>query len=174
MKKSLVAGAAAFAMAALPVAGVFAADPAPIVDTLTVQIGEACTFQRGDTGDGTYTKSLNLGQLDAAFGSSNFVVICNNATGYVVNAEFTSLAGPGEAITYSQTTPTAGSGTWTANAGAQDNMAATNAVLLENAGVTSSAGDTAAVTYKVSVRNNQGKGNYTGTATYTLTQNPAS
>ena len=156
MKKSLVAGAAAFAMAALPVAGVFAADPAPITDTLTVQIGEACTFQRGDTGDGTYTKSLNLGQLDAAFGASNFVVICNKA------------------IAYSATTPTAGSGTWTANAGAQDNMAATNAVLLENAGVTSSAGDTAAVTYKVSVRNNQGKGNYTGTATYTLTQNPAS
>ena len=174
MKKSLVAGAAAFAMAALPVAGVFAADPAPITDTLTVQIGEACTFQRAaNAGDGAYTKSLDLGQLDAEFASSGFKVVCNNATGYNVAAVFTALAGPGENITYSQTTPTAGSGTWTASVGA-DNLAATGASLLSNDGVTSTSGDTATVNYKVSVRNNQGKGTYTGTATYTLTQNPAS
>lgn len=173
MKKSLVAGAAAFAMAALPAVGVFAADPAPIVDTLTVTVDEACTFERGDTGDGNYTKALELGQLDSAFASSNFVVICNNATGYKVNAAFTALAGPGEAINYSQTTPVAGSGTWTANNGATDNLAATDAVLMENTGVTSAAGDTATVNYKVSVRANQGKGTYRGTATYTLVQNPA-
>ena len=48
MKKSIIAtGAASLALAAMPVVGVFAADPgsASVVDHVTVTIDEACTFQ---------------------------------------------------------------------------------------------------------------------------------
>ena len=41
MKKSIVAGAASLVLAAMPVVGVFAADPDAVVDTLTVNVNES-------------------------------------------------------------------------------------------------------------------------------------
>lgn len=77
MKKSLIAGAgvAAFGLAALPMAGVFAVDPATsnsFTDELTVTLDESCTIENSATGtpagsDGAYanrsfTDSVSAGQ----------------------------------------------------------------------------------------------------------------
>ena len=110
MKKSIVAGAASLVLAAMPVVGVFAANPEAVVDTLTVTVNESCTFEH-KSGDGSFTHAMAAGALNAEFGTSTFTSACNNGKGYDINAAFTSLAhtgNAGEAITYSATTPTAG------------------------------------------------------------------
>lgn len=170
MKKTLIAGAASFALAAMPVIGVFADNPSPVVDTLTVTVNEACTFEL-KTGSANITKAMEAGALDPAFGSNTFESKCNNGKGYTIGAVFTDLAhtgNAGEAIAYSATTPTAGSGTWTATVG-QDNIAASNGVLATKSSQDPAAGSTYTVTYKVSLHNDQAQGTYRGTATYTLT-----
>ena len=176
MKKTLIAGAASLALAAMPVVGVFAADPAPVTDTITITVSETCTLTRS-TGNGNYTATMSTNALNASVGSSTFTAICNNATGFNVSATTSSLVGPSgsEAINYSATTPTAGSGTWTATkTTVAGNIAATSGVLMTASAPTAAAGQTETVTYQVSTRANQAKGDYEGTIVYALTQNPAS
>lgn len=171
MKKSIVAGAASLVLAAMPVVGVFAADPAALTDTLTVTVNESCTFTR-TTGNGQYTQSMTAGALKTDFGSSTFTSACNNGKGYDINAEFTSLShkgNAGEAIAYSATTPTASSGTWTASV-SSSNIAATGGKLGEQSTQDPAGGRTYTVNYTVSLHDDQAQGTYEGTATYTLVQ----
>ncbi|MBR3144024.1 hypothetical protein IKF12_02365 [Candidatus Saccharibacteria bacterium] len=168
MKKLAVLGASAV-LAALPVVGVFATDPEAVEDTLTITVSETCTLTR-TTGNGNYTATMSTNALNASVGSSTFTAVCNNATGFSVSATPTALTGDGEAINYSATTPTAGSGTWTAaKTEVAGNIAATSGVLMSTNATTT--GLTETVTYAVSTRANQAKGDYTGTMTYQLTQN---
>ena len=171
MKKTLTIGVVSLTMAAMPVVGVFAANPAPLTDTINVTVDETCTFARTN-GSGTYSATMAVNKLNSSVGTSTFTAICNNPTGFSVSATPTSITGTGAAITYSATTPTAGSGTWTAyNSTADANIAATSGVLMTSSGVTDAAGQAATVVYKVSTRNNQAKGGYSGTIQYALTQN---
>ena len=171
MKKLAIVGAS-LAFAALPVVGVFADNPAAIVDTINVTVGETCTFTSSNSGDKTYTLTMSTNDLQTTAGSSTFTAICNNASGFSVSATPTSISGTGEAITYSATTPTAGSGTWTAtNTTDSANIPATGGTLMSAAGVTTSTGVQKTVNYTVSTKNNQAKGSYSGTMTYQLTQN---
>ena len=173
MKKSIVAGAASLVLAAMPVVGVFADDPAAVVDTLTVTVNESCTFEHDGSASGAFTHEMTAGALNANFGSSTLKAACNNGKGYTIGAVFTSLAhtgNAGEAITYSVDTPTAGSGTWTAQIGDGANIAATNGTLANTNTQDPSGGSTYTVNYKVSLHDDQAQGTYRGTATYTLTQ----
>jgi len=170
MKKMAIVGAS-LVFAALPVVGVFAADPEPVIDNITITVDESCTLTR-TTGGGNYTASMQTNALNPSVGSSTFTAICNNATGFSVSATPTALTGPGEAINYSATTPTAGSGTWTGTKSTvAGNIAATSGVLMTASAPTAAAGQTETVTYQVSTRPDQAKGSYTGTMTYALTQN---
>ena len=169
MKKTLIAGAASLALAAMPVVGVFADNPAPVVDDITITVSETCTLTR-TTGTGIYTATMSTNALNASVGSSTFTAICNNATGFSVSATPTALTGDGEAINYSATTPTAGTGTWTATkTEVAGNIAASGGVLMSTNATTT--GLTETVTYQVSTRADQAKGDYHGTMTYALTQN---
>ena len=171
MKKSIVAGAASLVLAAMPVVGVFATDPAAVVDTLTVTVNESCTFTRTD-GSNNYTNAMAANALNTTFGESTFTSACNNGKGYDITAEFTSLShtgNAGEAITYAASTPTAGSGTWTAAVGGSS-IAATSGVLGSKNTQDPAGGSTYTVVYKVSTHDDQAQGTYTGTATYTLVQ----
>ena len=171
MKKSIVAGAASLVLAAMPVVGVFAADPDAVVDTLTVNVNESCNFTRS-AGNGNYTQTMSAGALNSSFGSSTFTAACNNGLGYDINAVFTSLAhteNHGAAITYNATTPTAGSGTWTATVDSS-NIAATGGKLGTQSTQDPSGGRTYTVDYTVSTHSDQAQGSYQGTATYTLVQ----
>lgn len=170
MKKSLVAGAASIALAALPVVGVFADNPAAVVDTLTVTVNESCTFAR-EGGSATITQTMTAGQLKSDFGGNTFRAICNNGKGYDINAVFTDLThtgNAGEAIAYSATAaPSANSGTWNATVGGSI-LAKTGDVLGSRNTQDPSGGSTYTVAYAVSLHNDQAKGTYQGTATYSL------
>ncbi len=173
MKKIAIVGAS-LALAALPMVGAFADNPPSVVDTITITVSETCTFTR-TTGESTYTATMAVNALNPSVGTSTFTAICNNASGFSVSATPTALSGTGEAITYSATTPQAGDGTWTATKSGQGgNIAATGGVLMTANGPTAAAGQAETVTYKVSTRNNQAKGDYTGRMTYALTQNTGS
>ena len=169
MKKTLIAGAASLAFAATPVFGVFATNPAALTDTLTVTVAVSCTFTR-TTGEGTYAKTMTANELDTEFGTSTFTSHCNNGSGYTVTPTFTSLTftGAAQPIEYSTTTPTAGSGTWTAMiSGASENLASGTAMSTQTS-QDPAAGRALTVIYKVGLKNNQAKGTYTGTASYQL------
>lgn len=173
MKKTVIAGVASFAFAATPVFGVFATNPT-VTDTLTVTVAGVCTFARTG-GSATYEKTMTAGQLDTSFGSSTFTANCNNGSGYSISATFSSLtfSGATSPIAYSATTPTEGSGTWTAAKvvnTTETNLAASGAVLGSRNTQDPAGGSTYTVKYKVGLFDNQPKGTYTGTATYALTQ----
>jgi len=167
MKKLVIAGISSL-LAVVPVMGAFAADPAAVTDTINITVDETCTFTR-TTGNGIYNATLAVNAVNPSVGSSTFTAICNNDDGFSVSATPTAISGTGEAITYSTTTPTAGSGTWTAT---KTNVAGNvDGVLMSSNNPTPAAGQTETVTYKVSTRNNQAKGDYQGTIEYALTQN---
>ena len=175
MKKVLKIGILAGVLATVPVVGAFAAGTYTFVDdqlvtTLNLTVSDACAFSRTST---STSVTMNPNALSTSM-TSTYKIICNDAAGYSVGAAFTALTGPGTDITYSATTPSKGSGTWTATLGTASgttNIAATGGVLMSSDGPTTAAGTSQQVTYKVGTAAAQAAGSYTGTATYTATQN---
>ena len=188
MKKILTIGILAGGVAVIPMVGAFAAGTytfsgSPLVTTLNLTINDACNFSRTSQ---TVTVEMNPNQLDTSM-TSTYKIICNDAAGYSVSAVFTKMKPmtgyTGTNIDYSETTPTAGSGTWTATKGAASattNIAGTyntqtekytGGTLMSGTGPTSTSGTTQQVTYKVGTAAAQAAGNYQATATYTATQN---
>ena len=142
--KKLLAGAGAVALAALPVAGVFAADFNPIVDTVKVTINDSCAMSAAESGGdasqagGVYAKTVDAGTLinpadwdgGTAGGSSTlaktYTFSCNNQGGWKVTAQ--GVAGTtGTPATTAQTTMLGANGktivTGTATDGATSNWA---------------------------------------------------
>lgn len=181
MKKTLMVGAVAFATVAVPVVGLTNYDvKAATTHTLNLTVTEVCSFTRS-VGEATKSVSMAMNALNTD-ATNTFKVICNNAAGYSVAAVFTKITGVGDDIAYSATTPTAGSGTWTATkdgtspaniAGTWQSGSSTytGGTLMSASGVTSSSGTTQKVIYKIGTSATQAHGSYSGTATYTLTQN---
>lgn len=122
MKKSIIAaGAASIALAALPMAGVFAAAEA-VTDNLTATVNSTCSLTRtgagattGDnkgawtSGSETYTISLDAGST-GNMGTSTFTIVCNDQeNGHYLTVATTGLsagndqseAAQGAAINYS-------------------------------------------------------------------------
>lgn len=174
MKKLLIAGATSIALAALPVVGVFADDPAALEDELQITVNESCTFTRGTGGQSSFQETMQAGEVNSNFGSNTFTSKCNNGTGYTVTAEFTPLAeenGAGTAITYSTTTPDSTHlGIWTAYNSTTSTNIANGEEVLNTSAADPVAGTSFSVVYKVGLNANQEQGTYTGTATYTLAQ----
>ena len=174
MKKTLIAGAASFALATMPVIGVFAlTNPAAIVDTLTVTVTESCNFEREGTA-AELTKTMQADELNSSFGTNSFKASCNNGKGYNIGAVFTDLThtgSAGEAIEYKNTDPTKGSGSWTAVVDSA-NLPKTGGYLGQRDSQDPAGGSVYTVSYKVSTHEDQAQGTYTGTATYTLVQIP--
>ena len=167
------------ALAGLPLVNSLAVTE--LQDTIQASVAESCTLER-TVGDGNYSATVQAGTVYSPFVTSTYKVICNNATGFTVDAVFTKLSGTGEAITYGNVTPDATHlGIWTAYTSFNSaNIAGTwqaasstytGGVLMSANSVTAAAGQTATVTYKIGIRDNQAAGTYTGTATYTLNQN---
>ena len=185
MKKLAIAGAS-LALAAMPVLGVFA--ETTVKDTITVTVSSSCELAditpagTSASNANNYYGTGNPGQLvtpvagtkaSPGTGTATSVrIACNDPDGYTVSASFTSLTGPGTAITYSSDPEAvAGNGKWTAyaskNSGAATAIAAATGLTGD-----SSMTDTYSFSYKVGLGNNQAAGDYTGDATYTLSGNP--
>lgn len=186
MKKSLIAtSAAAVALAAMPMAGVFAADDTQVVDTIQVTVDSACTFnaeQSASMSDTTYSATVKNG-AEASFnnsGAHKFNVMCNNNSGYNVTATATPLTGgtvSTNTIPYTASYVNSGAnGDWSATVAAGTNNASavtTGAITSGSVIVTQNAATASTdftVTYKAYVGTTTPADTYTGTMTYDLAQ----
>ena len=184
MNKKITAGVAALALSMAPVAGVLAVDctgdGGSLTDNISLTISGGCTFTRsaptsGNGSNGTFTLSMNWNAVNTSL-TETFKVVCNDAAGFKVTGTFTSFTSTGKtAIAYSTTTPTAGSGTWTATKGAASattNMTSgSSGNLMSETSGTSTSGKTQQVTYKIGTGAQQERGSYTATANYVAVSN---
>lgn len=188
MKKTLIAGAAAtVAMAALPMAGVFAA----VTDTVTLTVGASCTMA-GPEGANANGKTVNLGSQNAgsAYGAANgtaMTITCNDAKGWTLSANPTALSASGVSKTipfgaYSE----AGNSVWSAAisldqtgldtaatiaTGWNSFSASAGGTILSGAANTAVANLVVTPSYKAYADAAQPAGTYTGTIEYTFAVN---
>ena len=172
MKKSIlaVAGVAAFAGVAMPVAGAFAADAS---DSISVTVGDNCSFAK--TAPGTYSKSNMAVKALEEFenNSSTYTAVCNNSKGYTVTASFVDMKSPDTTDTipyYTATDPAVGISVWGAYIDNGTTPVMTGTVVKSSTKATTAAGETFTTKYKVSTDDVQEQGTYTGTATYTFAE----
>ncbi len=172
MKKSIIAaGAASIALAAMPVLGVFA-----IEDTITVSVSDYCKFQ-STSADDTYIDNVAPGALKEwtiTDDTSPMVVSCTKA--YTLTPTMTALTAEGldasTAIAYSASPATGGSQTWSASYDLSGDHTSsgsfTSGTAISGSAMTTTAGDTYKVAYKVGVSAAQPAGTYSGKATYVV------
>ena len=190
MKKSIIAGASVMALAGavMPMAGVFAAEPADnqkATDTIKVTVDASCTFTAGDA-DVEYTANGTNGQnVNPANNSKNeheFTVFCNNNKGYKVSATASALTQSGvtDNFAYAATLPSGTAGAWNAafsqaTGGSltieqlPSSGAATDIVSLGEA--SAAGGETFKATYTAYIGTETPAGTYSGTIAYTLAAN---
>ena len=174
MKKTLLLGAASVAMAALPMAGIFA--DTEFTDNVSITVSASCSLSRS-VGGGTYSATLAPNAANTNVGTSTLSAACNQPKGYKVTLTATALTNTTVTtytIPYSTTTPAAGTAAWTVTQGASSattNIASGGTVMSTTAADTSSTATTQQVTYKASTSATQAQGTYSGTAKYTLTAN---
>lgn len=180
MKKLAIAGAS-LALAAMPIAGVFAVDTLTVKDKLVLTVSSSCTYDgitpeaATSTNGNEYTASAApnaLASFTATSGATSLTVKCNDADGYKITPTFTGLTGPTGAQTISygagNNEAAEGSGTWTAyyskNSGTATAFAASGTFIEGTPTMT----DTYTFSYKVGTLADQAAGEYNGTAAYVL------
>ncbi len=180
MKKTIIAGASAVAMAALPMAGVFAATQTSVVDTVTLTVNKTCQMAAGAA-----TGSYSLGQAAAggeytAVTGTPITITCNGTNGWEFNAATTSMTG-GTGTTAIPFGPYATSGSVWSAAVAVSQGSATIETGWDNYGGSALAtatkivsgaqadGLTITPSYKAKTSATQENGTYSGTITYTFT-----
>ena len=181
MKKIAIAGASV-ALAALPMAGVFAATGTQVTDTVEVTINSACTITSTNAAN-TYSATMTNGQLKSDFGSTEMTVNCNDAAGWHITA-----VGSGADASDKTAMNATGSGTDIATGVATSGAASNWAMKVTGTGATgftsfaavpSSATNVATgsgavssgtltTTYQVFISATQQADTYTGQVTYTL------
>ena len=196
MKKSLIAtGAASLALAAMPMAGVFAADTS-VTDTIQITVNSACTIAESSTTDGldnkdtTYADTVANG-AETTFngthtGTHAFHVSCNapggwsfsatpsNLTGYTDSGKGTSNSDSINFAASGSYVSTGAAGDWTATITAPAGITVTqpatagvaNTIISETGAQAANVEITAA--YKAYVGTETSAGFYEGTIAYTL------
>ena len=197
MKKAIIAGAASAVLAAMPMAGVFAAQATiSITDKLSTTVNTACAFTRtGTAGEqsqtgvtsgpswtnttgtalGTYSVTLNPG-ANATLGTSSFTAYCNANGGYTVTVATPDMATTAnDKIEFSGEALTAGEGEgWTLQKRDNSYIAQTGATFMSNQNSTESSNpDTETATYKVYTLTTTEAGTYVGDVVYTFTYEDA-
>ena len=189
MKKSLAIGMISLALAAAPALTVAAAE----VDNISVTVSASCTLARqayasgGVTNntshkngtDGTWSTTAGNNTLSAtrsnstvtyALGSSQFKVVCNNASGYNVSVATTALV---HSVTNTITIPNNNNFSASVSGWAPLSAARASGIKYTNGAVvktesTTTSGTTFEIFYGVGISASQAAGTYTGTATYTI------
>ncbi len=201
MKKTLIAGAgvAALGMAALPFAGVFAADGTLTqTDTVVVTVDSACSLATSNTSGADYTATIANNAANTNIAGSTFTVTCNDTGGWDLNAigagtatgdvtkmdastnkdaddiaTGTTLDGSVSNWAFKIARGGSDAGNITITTG-YDNFSAVPSQSTKIATGTSTAGNsTITATYGVGISPTQSAGNYTGKVQYTLAH-PAS
>ena len=188
MKKTLIAGAASVALAAMPVVGVFADS---LTDTLSIEIQDNCALTYRSTAhtDGTgewegniLSAELSAGSSDIALGSSAFNVICNNQAGWHVTAVASPLTAQTTSTNRAITNASANTDSSVyhftpAKVDTTDNTYTVGSADAGNMVTMSAATDTSGkdfnVSYTVTIGATQAADTYQGTVEYTLVKGPA-
>lgn len=195
MKKSLIAaGVASLAVAAMPIAGIFAADGTlSQTDTVKVTVDSNCSLATSNTGGADYAATITNGSYNDAITGSTFTITCNDTGGWKLNAIGAGTAtGDVTKMDASTNVDSDDIATGTTLDGSVSNWAfkvakggddVANITITEGytnfsavpssatkiAQGTSTAGkSTVAATYGVGISSTQSAGNYTGKMTYTL------
>ena len=199
MKKSIIAaGAASVSLAALPMAGVFAADVTSQTDTIDVILATTCTMNSvthapgtasGATAWGpeatanTLTANAIAGAAYSDIRSTEFNIVCNNKNGWNVSTVAGALTGKTTATEtiplgtvaenttfWSYTPSTTDTDHITLGAANTSPVATSKLADGENSHATGNAGRTFKVTYGVSTANDISAQTYEGQIAYTLNQ----
>lgn len=179
--KKLAIAASSVALAAMPVVGVFAADP--VTDNIKVTVNSSCTFTDGGSGVEYSANGTNGQPVNPVNNSSNehsFTVFCNNNKGYKVSATASALTQSGgvtDNFAYAATLPSGTAGAWNA----AFSQAAGGTLTIEplptggqatdivSLGKASGAdGETFKATYTAYIGTETPSGTYQGTIAYTL------
>ncbi|MBQ8156594.1 hypothetical protein IJ101_02295 [Candidatus Saccharibacteria bacterium] len=197
MKKTLIAGAASVALAAMPVVGAFAATSSQLIDTVNVTVQGGCTIENAAEGatpgdytvnDRTFSKTIAAGTFEEITGTETegsvtpaqaMKIKCNVAQS---DSRKFSITAQGTALTHTDNSTTIPVGTATSgNTSAwaytlnytDDNPTWANAPVSQTTVVTSQDASTSTnysfnPVYRVYVAPGQKPGAYTGTITYTV------
>ena len=192
MKKIAIVGASAV-LAALPVVGVFAADPTStsFTDNLSVTVDNGCTLENDETADGAYvdrsfSKNISVGNYAVLEGSqttdsSDITIKCNTTSGTVTvsyaaanSAKLVGTTSSSNEIAAGAVTSGSNSG-WAIKSNAEnfttDNFSAYTAPAASGTFLISQAsanGTTFNPSYQVYVAQGQVSDTYTGSVTYTV------
>lgn len=187
-KKALGIGAASFALAALPVVGVFATTSR--TDTLTVTIEKGCSFSSAASDGVNYTATLGQGAAIQDIQGVKFDVTCNGENDGTW--KMTALGedgakmsdGAGNEITSTGSTLDGSASNWAfkmavtggatveGSYGEYAQIPAEATEVVKNTGAAGNANATIQAYYGVSASAGQTAGTYTGRVTYTLTNTP--
>ena len=148
-----------------------ASDPVAVVDNLSVNVEEICTFSR-TVGSGSIAKAMTANKGATGMGGSTFTAICNSNGGYSVKAVFTSLTSASSSASFDYANPTKGYNRYSAYLGnsSSTTRVASNGNIMDTTVADDENGTVQEIYYKCSTANDVPAGTYTGTATYTLTQ----
>ena len=190
MKKTLIAGAASVALAAMPVVGAFAATEGSFQDNITVTVDSGCTIEvaggtAGQYADRTFSANIAAGTVETLTGvegqesttpAAAMQVSCNVADpGQAWH--ITATAANGGALKSGEDTIPAGTNTngTTSSFAYSVNNGSTWLAVPTAAGATVANGTTVKGTptefkpiYRVYVAPDQNPGTYTGSVTYTM------
>lgn len=193
MKKKLIAGASAVALAAMPVVGVFAVD-ATVTDYVQLNVSGSCTMSATPISDGGEGESepnelqdyIPLGTISAGGATSPvngtpMTISCNTADGINLTAVPTSLSDSGKpAINFGAFAAStsvwsakvgvtgADSGNVTISNGWDDFTAKTAGTIITSTAERAVYNLVVTPQYKASAANNQPAGTYNGSITYTF------
>lgn len=148
-----------------------ASDPAAVVDNLSVNVEEICTFSR-TSGTGSIAKTMTANKGATNMGGSTFKAVCNSDDGYSVKAVFTSLTDGSSSTSFAYSSPSKGYNRYSAYLGdsSSTTRVAANGNIIDTSTADDENGTTQQIYYKCSTANDVPAGTYTGSATYTLTQ----
>lgn len=184
-KKVITAVVSSTALAALPVAGVFAADVTTATDTINVTVNASCTL--GITEGKAVTGTVANGTKKEDLAGSTFSISCNNASGWHLTAvgagtnkeddvAALATAGGAQSISTSATisTETSSWGFKLAGTGVEKTYQSFAAVpktaTTVAKGTTPTAANEITATYGVGISATQAAGTYSGKVTYVLAQ----
>lgn len=168
-----ILGASAVSLSILMLSGsaMAASNPTAVVDNLSVNVEEICTFTR-TVGTGSISKTMTANKGATGMGGSTFTAICNADSGYSVAATFTALSGGSGSATFAYSTPSKGYNRYSAYLGGSSSTTRVDAGgnIIDTSEADDSTGTSQEIYYKCSTASDVPYGTYTGTATYTLTQ----
>ena len=186
-KRVLAVTASAFALAAMPVVGVFAkeGDVTTLEDTINITVDASCTL--GTAAGKTINETVSNGTTKDNIAGSKFTITCNDGTGWHVSAKgsgtngtATQLATTGGAYTIdtnaSFSSSVSGWAFKVAGTGAEETYQNFAAIPGEDATIAKGTSPVVeqdlTVTYGVGIDADQQAGTYEGKVTYTLAQGP--